>query len=292
MQLPVLSAHAPELEDPPMRTFTAREVACTRMGQGGLSMEEVGRSVRNFLYNFADGLFIGGQSVVITFGHIGDPTAVLVEPAYHLDGRVATMEEQLSGTISLGLTVGGGVIARGVGIVAGRLFSAITSRFFSGSTSLFSRSTGTALETTVAAEAPAAMKTGAQLLDELGAGSGGAASQTTTTAATENLAFGLQDDLYDFASALDLKTYRQFTSGGLSLKEIEIAIVNPQNKLHFNLTNFSLRRYSRFDPTQPVGLGNITNWELRTIYNTPGALDRTVFYRLVDGKYELVPNPF
>ena len=89
------------------------------------------------------------------------------------------------------------------------------------------------------------------------------------------------------------KNYRQFTSGGFKPAEIEAAIKNSSIKVHFNLTDFTKWRYSKYasNPPGPT-LNNITNWELHTIYNSPGALQRTTFYRFMNGKYQVVPKPF
>jgi hypothetical protein len=51
-------------------------------------------------------------------------------------------------------------------------------------------------------------------------------------------------------------------------------------------------RYLRFDPTEPVTYGNITNWELHLIYKTPGSLERTTFYKFPDGSSHTVSKPF
>ncbi|WP_299466258.1 RHS repeat-associated core domain-containing protein, partial [uncultured Microscilla sp.] len=110
--------------------------------------------------------------------------------------------------------------------------------------------------------------------------------------AGDDIALGLGDDLFNFASNKGFKTYKDFSTGFQQDKILSV-IKNSDNKLHFNLTGFSRYRYSKFDPSQPVTYRNITNWELHTIYNTPGALDRTTFYRVLDnGSYEVVPKPF
>ena len=49
--------------------------------------------------------------------------------------------------------------------------------------------------------------------------------------------------------------------------------------MHFNLDGMSGYKFGKFDPNAPLSHGNITNWELHTIKNTPGALERTTFYR-------------
>ncbi len=107
-----------------------------------------------------------------------------------------------------------------------------------------------------------------------------------------NLAFGLRNNLNEFSEAEGLLNYRQFTSGGFKPKEILSAIENPANTLHFNLTGFSKYRYAKFNPGAVLSEGNITNWELHSIYNTPGALQRTTFYQLIDNAYKVVPKPF
>jgi hypothetical protein len=108
----------------------------------------------------------------------------------------------------------------------------------------------------------------------------------------ENLAFGLRENLNEFSQATGFINYRQFTSGGFKADEILSAIENPGNNLHFNLTGFSKYRYSKFVPVAPLSSGNITNWELHSIYNTPGALQRTTFYNFSEGSYQTVPKPF
>jgi hypothetical protein len=107
------------------------------------------------------------------------------------------------------------------------------------------------------------------------------------------LAFGLHAGLTRFARAINGLTYREFTSGGFQQDEILAAMKNSNNTLHFDLTGFSKTQYlTRFDPTQLPKYPNITNWEIHTIYNTPGLLERTTFYRLETGIYEIVPGPF
>jgi len=105
------------------------------------------------------------------------------------------------------------------------------------------------------------------------------------------LALGLRDDLFNFAEHFGFDTYKNF-SNGFKQERILAEIGNPKNALHFNLTEFSMYRYSKFKPTDLVGHRNITNWELYTIYNTPGALERTTFYKLLNGRYQIVPKPF
>lgn len=99
------------------------------------------------------------------------------------------------------------------------------------------------------------------------------------TVMTSDLAFGLNEGLEAFAEAKGFKTYREFTSGGFQKIEIEAAIKNPENNLHFNLDGFSSIQFSKYKTGDPVSFRNITNWELRTISETPGALGRTTFYR-------------
>jgi hypothetical protein len=106
----------------------------------------------------------------------------------------------------------------------------------------------------------------------------------------DNIALGLGNDLFNFAAKKGFKTYRDFSTGFQKEKILE-AIENTANNLHFNLTGFSRSRFMRFKPTDIVGHDNVTNWELYTIYNTPGALERTTFYKIVDGVYEIVPKP-
>ena len=108
----------------------------------------------------------------------------------------------------------------------------------------------------------------------------------------DNLAFGLRSNLNEFSEATGFKNYRQFTSGGFKPDEIKAAIENTTNNLHFNLTDFSRYQYSKFKPGGNISHGNVTNWELHTIYNTPGALERTKFYKFIGGNYQLVPKPF
>jgi hypothetical protein len=106
-----------------------------------------------------------------------------------------------------------------------------------------------------------------------------------------DFAFGLGDDLFKFAGQKGFKTYRDF-SQGLQLDKIASVIENGSNRLHFNLTGFSKIRYKMFDPKGFIGRNNVTNWELHKIYNTPGALQRTTFYKFENGVYKVVSKPF
>ncbi|SEJ26030.1 RHS repeat-associated core domain-containing protein [Dyadobacter koreensis] len=108
---------------------------------------------------------------------------------------------------------------------------------------------------------------------------------------TGKIALGLDKDLFKFAESKGFQTYRDFSSG-FQKDKILSAIQNGSNELHFNLTGFSHYRYSKFDPTGHVTFNNITNWELHTIYNTPGALERTKFYKFINGSYQEIPKPF
>jgi RHS repeat-associated protein len=115
------------------------------------------------------------------------------------------------------------------------------------------------------------------------------------TTSGENLAFGLGQNLDMFSLAGGFKNYKQFTSGGFKEVEILSAIKNPNNNLHFNLQDFTRWKYLKYsnNPVAPSpALRNITNWELHTIYNTPGALERTKFYNLINNSYQAVPKPF
>jgi RHS repeat-associated protein len=107
----------------------------------------------------------------------------------------------------------------------------------------------------------------------------------------QDIALGLGDDLFKFAGEKGFMTYRDF-SKGFQQDVIQAAIEKSSNNLHFNLTGFSKTRYARFDPNAIVNYRNITNWELHTIYNTPGALQRTTFYKFIDGVYKVQPAPF
>ena len=80
------------------------------------------------------------------------------------------------------------------------------------------------------------------------------------------------------ASKNGFKTYRDF-SKGIDLSKIESVILNPNNKLHFNLDGFSRYQFSKFNPNGIISHGNVTNWELHTILHNSGALSRTTFYR-------------
>ena len=109
---------------------------------------------------------------------------------------------------------------------------------------------------------------------------------------SNGIALGLNSDLERFASTIGAQTYRQFTSGGLQPQEILRAIQNPNNSLNFNLTNFSRTRFNMFNPSDKLGVGNVTNWELYNIINTSGALNRTTFWRLENGVYEKISKPY
>jgi RHS repeat-associated protein len=106
-----------------------------------------------------------------------------------------------------------------------------------------------------------------------------------------HVALGLDDDLFKFAATKKFITYRDFSTGFQKDKILSV-IQNADYNLHFNLTGFSKYRYSRFNPSSPLLRNNITNWELHTIYNTPGVLERTTFYKFIDGNYQIVPKPF
>ncbi|WP_129020217.1 hypothetical protein [Edaphocola flava] len=110
---------------------------------------------------------------------------------------------------------------------------------------------------------------------------------------SDDLAFGLSTNLDEFSSATGFKNYKQFTSGGFKPNEIEQAIKNSSNNLHFNLTDFTKWKYMKYsnNPTRPT-LGNITNRKLFNIYNISGALERTKFYKFINGSYQVVPKPF
>jgi RHS repeat-associated protein len=119
-------------------------------------------------------------------------------------------------------------------------------------------------------------------------------SKTIEVPTGPKLALGLDYNLFKFAKAINAQSYRQF--GGFTLEGIQSAMANPDNTLHFNLTGFDEIRYELFeklyDPTILPSQGNITNWELYNIYNTSGMLQRTTFYRLINGSYQIVPKPF
>lgn len=117
---------------------------------------------------------------------------------------------------------------------------------------------------------------------------GAAESQVART----NIALGLKNDLNNFSSTMGFSNYRDFATGGFTeqISKIQSAIANPNYNLHFNTTDFSRGWYLHYDPTKPVNHGNITNWELYTIQNTPGALDRTTFYKYENNIY--IPFPF
>jgi RHS repeat-associated protein len=106
-----------------------------------------------------------------------------------------------------------------------------------------------------------------------------------------DIALGLGDDLFKFAETKGFQTYRNFSTG-FQQEKILSAIENGSNNLHFNLTGFSKYRFSKFNPNGIINHGNITNWELHTILNNPGALQRTTFYKFSNGVYNSVPNPF
>jgi RHS repeat-associated protein len=111
----------------------------------------------------------------------------------------------------------------------------------------------------------------------------------------EEIGLGLSEHLDDFTKAIGVKSYKTFTSGGFKPKEILAAIENTSNKIHFNLQDFTRWKYLKYadNPVDPSpALRNVTNWELYKIYNTPGALERTTFYKYIDGVYTAVPKPF
>jgi len=103
-------------------------------------------------------------------------------------------------------------------------------------------------------------------------------SSTAVVDKGQDIALGLNNDLKSFAEKFGFKTYRDF-SKGIDLNKIESEIMNPNNRLHFNLDGFSKLQYSRFNAIGPVNYGNITNWELHTILNSADAFERTTFYK-------------
>ncbi|GAA4321088.1 hypothetical protein [Flaviaesturariibacter amylovorans] len=110
----------------------------------------------------------------------------------------------------------------------------------------------------------------------------------------ENIALGLGHTLDDFSNATGALNYRQFSSG-FRPNDILLKIANPSNNLHFNLQDFTRWKYIKYaaNPVSPnPALRNVTNWELYKIYNIPGALDRTTFYKFVDNTYQVVNKPF
>lgn len=154
VQLSVQSAHASQLEERVWVTLPVKEQ------EVGISFKEMGQNIGGIAYDFADVLWLGVQSL----GHVAAnnfSVYSMYEPVYHFDGRLATMQEEVEGVLSLGLTVGGGVIGRAAGAGVSRLLNMAASRF-----SLFSRSAGAALEAATALEVPVAARTGAQLLND------------------------------------------------------------------------------------------------------------------------------
>lgn len=118
---------------------------------------------------------------------------------------------------------------------------------------------------------------------------------TLRFAEANNLALGLGIHLDDFSQATGFMNYRQFTSGAFKPDEISAAIQSPNNNLHFNLQDFTRWKYLKYanNPVAPSPmLRNVTNWELHTIYNTPGALQRTTFYNFLNSSYQIVKPPF
>ncbi|QEC44393.1 hypothetical protein FSB84_22960 [Pseudobacter ginsenosidimutans] len=109
-----------------------------------------------------------------------------------------------------------------------------------------------------------------------------------------DLAFGLLDDLHSFSATTGFANYRQFSTGAFNKAEIQAAIMNPNNNLHFNLEGFKNWKYLKY-AQNPVGpspvLGNVTNWEMYLIKNTPGVIDRTTFYKKINGAYQIAPKP-
>ena len=106
-----------------------------------------------------------------------------------------------------------------------------------------------------------------------------------------DIALGLGDDLFTFAEHHGFQTYRDFSTGFQPDKILSV-INNSSNNLHFNLTGFSRVQFSKFNPANPVGYRNITNWELHNILSNPSALQRTTFYKFSNGGYQIIPNPF
>lgn len=126
----------------------------------------------------------------------------------------------------------------------------------------------------------------------LGTGEAAIAKESMNAAkGGSDIALGLGDDLFKFAETKGFQTYRNFSTG-FQKEKILSAIENGSNSLHFNMTGFSKYQFSKFNPNGIINHGNITNWELHTILNNPGALQRTTFYRFSNGAYNVIANPF
>jgi RHS repeat-associated protein len=118
-----------------------------------------------------------------------------------------------------------------------------------------------------------------------------ATPEQAVAALGDDIALGLRADLNNFASSNGFKTYRNFSSG-FQQDKILAAMENANNRLHFNLTDFSRGRYYKYTPTiGEVSHGNITNWELHTVLNNPSILGRTTFYKFSEGSYNVVAPP-
>ena len=110
-----------------------------------------------------------------------------------------------------------------------------------------------------------------------------------------DIALGVSEHLYDFSNVTGYADYTQFSSGGFNQGEIQAAIENPNNRIHFNLQGFSMKNFLKYvkNPVAPdPALRNVSNWELYLIKNTPGAIERATFHNIKNGIYQTVPNPF
>lgn len=101
-----------------------------------------------------------------------------------------------------------------------------------------------------------------------------------------NLALGLGDDLFKFANSKGFDTYRSFSTGFQKDKILEA--LNSYDNIHFNITDFSRYKFSKFDPLSPLTYRNYTNWEMYTIFNDPNLLSKTTFYRNSGRGYEII----
>jgi hypothetical protein len=119
------------------------------------------------------------------------------------------------------------------------------------------------------------------------------ASGTNTQYNPKNIALGLSitpiNTLSQFAKTVNAQTWENFTSleatGDILAGQIEAAIKNSNNQIHFNLTSMQLGTALMKGKKGPID-NNVTNWELYTVFNTPGALSRTTFYMATEKTWQ------
>ncbi|MEN9609430.1 MAG: hypothetical protein RLZZ628_244 [Bacteroidota bacterium] len=119
----------------------------------------------------------------------------------------------------------------------------------------------------------------------------------------EKLALGLREDLSRFTDWLGGINYKNLSTTNVTPHNIFKAMENPNNTLHYNLTDFKFDKYQSYINSPQLNIdaptaNNYSNWELFHIYNNKW-LNRVTFYEYVKpqnifgkGTYRIVQPPF